>query len=110
MDAHTIKLFQFTRKYWQTVGVSTSRTQPNPKLNSKNGLILFMCAQCFVAILAYSAFESHSMYELCATFYTCTSLFAVLFNYVTCIYRTKQIFRSIKMLEGFVEKRKFDFL
>lgn len=108
--ASKIKLFQLTQKYYHDIGIFPSQMQPNSHFNWNNVLILCVCAESFVAILAYFFFEAKTMIELAMTFYTSTAVLSAICYTLINIYQRDDIFRTIEHFEEFIEQRKLTFL
>lgn len=104
----SIQLFQFVRKFHQTIGIRLSQSNQNQKQSSiisARAIIFFICtAQLILTTVAYLVFEAKSMLEFGFTFYMVITEVNCVVIYAIFIWQSKNTSKFIENCEVFIEK------
>lgn len=103
----TIKLFQFSQKFYKRIGIDPSQSNVNSKsINWKNLLVLFVLIHFCISSFAYFLFEAKSTGERANSFYmSATELICIIFFSIN-IHNIDEIRSLIDKFEAFIQKSK----
>lgn len=104
----TIKLFKFTRKAYQGIGIDPPESnRSRSAINAKNYFFFLCQVEYFITTAAYLLFEANSMIEFGMTFFTCTTVITVIALYSILLGRMKNILNYIENCNRFIAKSEY---
>lgn len=103
--ARTVKLFQSTLKYYQTLGIYHP-LQPNKKyaFNLISLSILFSMIASFISTSSYFLFKAENIDESSKTFYVALTELNFSICFLVNIWKMEKIVQMILKAEVFIEK------
>lgn len=103
-----MKLFQYIRDCYQTVGVYPMQSNRNSVFNSKNVFVLMCALEMFTSSLAYFLFEAKSIGEFADSFFMVLSSCVCAVYFSISIFKIAHILELIGGFEQFIEKSMFE--
>lgn len=108
--ARPIKLFDFTQKCYQKIGIYPPQSNRNHNFNPKN--LFFVCSMVHIVTLhaAFFLFEAKRLDEYDLSFYYVQLILSAIFYFISNIYQIDNIIKLIDKYEEFVGKSKSEFV
>lgn len=99
-----LKLFRFSQKLYQRIGIYPPQSNQNHSFNSKN--VFFICVMAHIVsfVGAFFLFKAKRLDEYALSFYFAVSAVSTIFYYITNIYQIDNILKLIEKFEEFIGK------
>lgn len=101
-----IQTFQSLRKYFQTLGTLSPKSENRHPFNLRNTFVLFCYFQMFASVLAFTMFKATTVVEFGLNYYGYMTEVLCAFVILTQIYRMVDILELIGKCEQFMQKSK----
>lgn len=97
---NSMKLFQFNRKYCQTIGIKSPQSNT---FNAINWIFVVCVAQFALTSAAFMLFDANSMGEYGVTFVAVVCAVEAMAIYTIIIWKLEDISKFIEKCEAFIE-------
>lgn len=105
-DQSRIKLFQSLRKYLQTLGTFSPKSEKKRSFIPENIFVQFCYIQMFASVLAFTIFKANTVVDFCLNYYAYTTELLCIFTVASQLYQMDNISKLIRNCEEFIEKSK----
>lgn len=106
-SSNSIQLFQFIKKFGQTIGICTPRSNRNRyALNSKNWIFAIFTAQYAMATVAFIVYDAKSVVELGIALVQLNNTIISMLVYFIINWKMDDILKFCESCERFIEKSK----
>lgn len=108
----TIKLFELTREYYETVGVHPSTSLASYTFNWRSFLTFYILTAEFVSTATYFLFKTNitiDYVETLQSFYFSSTSFNFLVTFMINYWKMSKIFMLMDRFEDMVQKSKLNF-
>lgn len=103
-----MKLFQLVQKYYRTIGVHPTLSNPKCPFNLRNSWLLLI-ASAFFASTVSSFVQSTTIMDFAESFYIFSTVLASMISYLETISKADKTFTFIGELDEYIQKSGFAF-
>lgn len=105
MDSSSVELFQFVRRFHQTIGIYASQSNGNQcSTKSRRTICFISSAQFRITTFGYLPFEASTMFEYGFGFFALVGSINCLVIYSIFIWQSENTLKFIESCEGFIRK------
>lgn len=103
-----MELFQFTRKFYQTLGIYSLRLKRTYSFNWRIGLIYVSTILIFISLFGFMRFEAQSVMDVGNCFFGIITQLNMSWEFITSIYQMPQILKYIADSNALIRKSKWN--
>lgn len=108
--AGSIKLFQFNKRFCQTIGIFVPQTDYDRSIKTSKNVIFVVCVVQFaLASIAFLLYDAKSMGEFGEIFFMVICSIEAMCSYFINVWNFEDILKFIENCEAFIEKSTFEY-